>query len=92
MDNSVLVVGVLMVTVLLRVAIVIAAIWFLIPRRRWCPHCSEETAALESPRGLVLARVERRWCLACGWVGLSKRLGAGAHADLLPRSPAGRFS
>jgi hypothetical protein len=72
-DNSVLVVGVLMTTVLLRVALVAVAVWFLIPRRRLCPHCAEETAALESPRMLTVAQVQRRWCLSCGWVGLSRR-------------------
>ena len=87
MDNSGLVVGVLMATVLLRVALVLGAVWWLIPRRRRCPHCAEETTALAYPRGLTLVGVQYRWCMACGWSGLSKRLSPGPHVGAaLPSS------
>ena len=88
MDNSGLIVGVLMVTVLLRVVLVLGAVWWLIPRRARCPHCAQETSALAYPRGLGLVGVQYRWCMACGWTGLSKRLTGAPRAGAASRSSA----
>jgi hypothetical protein len=88
-DNSALVVGVLMATVLLRVVLVLGAVWWLIPRRARCPHCADETAAVTCPRTLTLLGLQHRWCMACGWTGLSKRLTHASRAEVSARSSAG---
>lgn len=87
-DQSGIMVGVLMATVLLRVALVAAAVWWIIPRRARCPHCGHETAALISPRGLALVGLTRRWCWSCGWTGLSKALRSTPLAGTAARSEA----
>lgn len=74
MTAETLTVLVLFATVALRVALVLLVIWLLVPRRRRCPACGEETAALVTGRILTLLRFEKRWCLECGWWGLSKLL------------------
>lgn len=71
-------------TVALRVGLVALVMWVLVPRRRHCAACGRETAALVSPRALSLLRLERRWCLACGWWGFSKRVPLSVPA---PRRP-----
>lgn len=73
MDLSSFVVLVLLATVGLRLALVAAVVWLLVPRRRQCPQCATATLPLVSPRAMRIARLERRWCLACSWVGISKR-------------------
>lgn len=72
MDNSVLVVAVLMATVLLRLALVLGVIWLLVPRRRHCPRCGDDELTRVRSRLARLLHLERRWCLACGWEGVSK--------------------
>lgn len=73
MDNSWLVVAVLFATVLLRIALVLGIIWLLIPPRRRCPRCAEDGLSAVASRAARLLGLEWRWCLACGWQGLSKR-------------------
>jgi hypothetical protein len=70
-----LVVVVLLATVLLRVAIVTAVVYLLLPQGALCPHCNVETVAVKN---VVLDRLvpvlQRRWCLECGWNGVVRRL------------------
>jgi len=70
-----LVVVVLLVTVLLRVAIVTAVVYLLLPLGALCPHCNLEMVAI---RNRVLDRLvpvlQRRWCLDCGWNGVVRRV------------------
>lgn len=73
MDPSTLVVLVLFSTVLLRVALVLLVVWLLVPRRRYCPHCGETTDGVVTPALPRWLRLERRWCMACGWAGLARR-------------------
>ena len=70
-----LVVVVLLVTVAMRVAIVTAVTYLLLPRGPLCPHCGIEMAALEN-RFLDhwLPALQRRWCLECGWDGVVRRV------------------
>ncbi|HYL54207.1 MAG TPA: hypothetical protein VEU73_01380 [Gemmatimonadales bacterium] len=70
-----LVVVVLLVTVAMRVAIVAAVTYLLLPRGAQCPHCGIEMAALEN-RLLDhwLPALQRRWCLECGWDGVVRRV------------------
>lgn len=72
MDQSILVVAVLMATVLLRVALVVGVVWLLVPRRRQCPRCGGADLSRVASRLARLAYLERRWCLTCGWEGVSK--------------------
>ncbi len=69
-----LVVAVLLVTVLLRFALVAVLTYVLLPRGPTCPHCA---AQLTMIRNTFLQRVvpllERRWCLECGWQGVVRR-------------------
>src|SRR6266566_2594709 len=62
-----LVVVVLLATVLLRVAIVTAVVYLLLPQGALCPHCNVEMVAV---RNRVLDRLvpvlQRRWCVECG--------------------------
>jgi hypothetical protein len=85
-----LVVVVLLATVLLRVAIVTAVVFLLLPQGALCPHCNLEMIAV---RNRLLDRLvpalQRRWCLECGWNGVVRRVrSAGARAR--PRRPAPR--
>src|SRR5256886_14077300 len=93
-----LVVVVLLVTVLLRVAIVTAVVYLLLPQGALCPHCNLEMVAI---RNRVLDRLvpvlQRRWCLECGWNGVVRRVrvtgargsGLGARDRLpAPRPPS----
>ena len=87
MDQSSLTVFVLFSTVALRLAIVLGAVWLFVPRRRTCPHCGETTARLLGPRLAAFLKLERRFCLECGWSGISKRDRRSAVADGRPRIP-----
>lgn len=73
MDPSVLVVLFLFSTVVLRVALVLLVVWLLLPRRLRCPHCGEATDGVVTPALARWLRLERRWCMACGWTGIAKR-------------------
>src|SRR5215467_3975349 len=87
MDNSVLIVLFLLSTVLLRLGLVLLVVWLLIPRRVHCPHCGEPTASLVGPWVARLLRIERRWCMECGWSGVAKRMfrpGANQSSPTIP--------
>ena len=73
--SSMLVVVVLLVTVALRVAIVTAVVYLLLPRGPLCPHCGIEMVPLRN-RFLdrLLPALQRRWCLDCGWDGVVRRV------------------
>lgn len=83
-----LVVVVLLATVLLRVAIVTAVVYLLLPQGALCPHCNVEMVAI---RNRVLDRLvpvlQRRWCLECGWNGIVRRV---RSTRARTRSPAPR--
>src|SRR5205823_14634808 len=85
-----LVVVVLLATVLLRVAIVTAVVYLLLPQGALCPHCNVKMVAV---RNRVLDRLvpvlQRRWCLECGWNGVVRRVGS-AHARTPKRPRAAR--
>src|ERR1051326_2500990 len=70
---SLIIVAVLFGTVLLRLFLVALVVWLLIPRRRTCPHCSEVTVPIREPDFLRFLLLERRWCMGCGWNGVSRR-------------------
>ena len=72
-DFSVVTFIVLLAAVAIRVALVLFVVWWLIPARRRCPHCGELTATLVTHRGIRRIRLERRWCLTCGWEGIARR-------------------
>ena len=69
-----LVVGVLLITVLLRFSLVAVLTYVLLPRGPVCPHCA---AHLTLIRNTLLRRllplIEHRWCLECGWHGIVRR-------------------
>src|SRR5256885_3379174 len=71
-----LVVVVLLATVLLRVAIVTAVVYLLLPQGPLCPHCNFEMVAIRN-RALdrLVPALQRRWCLECGWNGVVRRVG-----------------
>lgn len=90
MENSALIVAVLLATVLLRVVLVLGLVWLLVPARRSCPRCGAGASDLACVRSRLarLLRLERRWCLACGWEGVSKPLVA---IPLETQVPTGRL-
>ncbi len=70
-----LVVLVLLVTVVMRLAIVTAVAYLLLPRGPSCPHCGLEMAALRNRFfDRLLPALQRRWCLECGWDGVVRRV------------------
>src|SRR5205814_8482936 len=89
-----LVVLVLLVTVVMRVAIVTAVVYLLLPRGPLCPHCGIEMVPLRN-RFLdrLLPALQRRWCLECGWDGVVRRVratggrGPGRGTRNPPRAP-----
>jgi hypothetical protein len=80
-----LVVLVLLVTVVMRLAIVTAVVYLLLPRGPVCPHCGLEMAAVRNRffDGLLPA-LQRRWCLKCGWDGLVRRVRSAPTRARLP--------
>lgn len=50
-----------------------------LPRTACCPHCTRDTAQLRARGGapgralLRYLRLQRRWCINCGWVGITRR-------------------
>lgn len=77
-----LVVLVLLVTVVMRLAIITAVAYLLLQRGPRCPHCGIEMAAVRN-RFLdrLLPVLERRWCLECGWDGVVRRVRGRPHSD-----------
>src|SRR5437762_4501176 len=77
-----LVVLVLLVTVAMRVAIVTAVVYLLLPRGPLCPHCAIEMVPLRN-RFLdrLLPVLQRRWCLECGWDGVVRRVRGSPDQD-----------
>lgn len=70
-----LVVLVLLATVLLRVAIVTAVAYLLLPQGPLCPHCNAEMMAIRNRFfDRLLPALQRRWCLDCGWNGIVRRV------------------
>src|SRR5437667_3802230 len=86
--DSMLVVLVLLVTVAMRVAIVTAVVYLLLPRGPLCPHCATE---MVPPRNRFFDRLlpvlHPRWCLECRWDGVRRRVrGSPEHSiDLMSR-------
>jgi len=73
--DSMLVVLVLLVTVAMRVAIVTAVVYLLLPRGPLCPHCAIEMVPLRNRFfDRLLPALQRRWCLECGWDGVVRRV------------------
>src|SRR5213592_2547072 len=73
--DSMLVVLVLLVTVAMRVAIVTAVVYLLLPRGPLCPHCAVEMVPLRNRFfDRLLPALQRRWCLECGWDGVVRRV------------------
>jgi hypothetical protein len=72
MEDSGLVAAVLLATVLLRLVLVAGVTWLLVPARHACPRCGDDQLARVTSHLAGLVRLERRWCLACGWQGVSK--------------------
>ena len=65
---------VLFATVLLRFAIVLAVVYFILPATRICPHCASDLTLIRHPvMRRLLPVLEHRWCLGCGWNGLVRR-------------------
>jgi len=72
---SMLVVVVLLTTVLLRVVIVTAVVYLLLPQGPLCPHCRVDMVAIKNRFfHHLMPRLERRWCLECGWNGVVRRV------------------
>ena len=69
-----LIVVVLFATVLMRFAIVLAAVYLILPATRVCPHCAGDLTLIQhAVLRRLIPRVEHRWCLSCGWSGLVRR-------------------
>ena len=72
-----LIVVVLLCTVVLRLAIVAAVIYRLLPPGPLCPHCRVEMVSIRNRLfDRLLPAVQRRWCLECGWNGIVRRIRA----------------
>jgi hypothetical protein len=84
-----LIVIVLLITVLMRVAIVTAVVYLLLPAGPLCPHCKVEMVPIRNRLfDRLLRALQRRWCLECGWNGLVRRSRAAPTRSLAPgRTP-----
>jgi hypothetical protein len=72
-----LVVVVLLATVVMRVAIVAAVTYLLLPQGPLCPHCRAEMVPIRNRFfDRLLPALQRRWCLECGWNGIVRRVRA----------------
>ena len=70
-----LVVLVLLATVLLRVAIITAVAYLLLPCGPVCPHCKMDMLAIRNRFfDLLVPALQRRWCVECGWNGIVRRI------------------
>ena len=79
-----LIVVVLLITVLMRFAIVTAAVYLLLPAGPLCPHCKIDMVPIRNRFfDRLLPALQRRWCLSCGWNGVVRRVRS-------VRKPSGR--
>ncbi len=70
-----LVVFVLLATVLMRIAIIAAVTFLLLPQGPLCPHCHVDMMPIRNRFfDRLLPALQRRWCLECGWNGIVRRL------------------
>jgi hypothetical protein len=70
-----LIVVVLLVTVLMRFAIITAVVYLVLPAGPLCPHCKIEMVSIRNRFfDRLLPALQRRWCLECGWNGLVRRV------------------
>jgi len=70
-----LIVVVLLVTVLMRFAIVTAVVYLLLPAGPLCPHCKIDMVPIRNRFfDRLLPALQRRWCLSCGWNGVVRRV------------------
>jgi hypothetical protein len=64
-----------------------------LPRTTTCPRCTRDTALLRarggSPGRLLLRalRLQRRWCINCGWLGITRRTAATVTLTASERAP-----
>src|SRR3989442_7763587 len=80
-----LVVAVLLTTVLMRVAIIGAVAYLLLPQGSLCPHCGVEMVAIRNRFfDRLLPALQRRWCLECCWNGVLLRGCSGPGRDYSP--------
>jgi len=81
-----LIVIVLLVTVLMRFAIVTAVVYLVLPAGSLCPHCKTDMVPIRN-RFLdrLLPVLQRRWCLECGWNGVVRRIKAVPKRTDAPR-------
>jgi ribosomal protein S27AE len=83
-----LIVLVLFMTVLLRAGIVVAVVYLMLPKTRACPRCGDELVLMHHSflRRLV-PPLEHRWCLRCGWTGVTRRAaGAAPQSRVIKRA------
>jgi hypothetical protein len=81
-----LIVVVLLSTVVLRLAIVVAVIYRLLPRGPLCPRCHVEMVPIRNRFfDRFLPALQRRWCLDCGWNGIVRRIRAAPTRFRTPR-------
>lgn len=84
-----LIVAVLLFTVLLRLVVVAAVVYLLLPAGPLCPHCKVEMVSIRNRLFDVLIPVlQRRWCMDCGWNGIVRRIrGASKRTRTARRTP-----
>ena len=81
-----LIVGVLLFTVLLRIVIVAAVAYLILPLGPLCPHCKVEMVPLRNRFfDRLFPLLQRRWCLDCGWNGIVRRARAAPRRAGRPR-------
>jgi len=82
-----LIVLVLLATVLMRIAIVTAVVYLLLPQGSLCPHCRVEMMPIRNRLlDRLLPALQRRWCLECGWNGIVR----GGRSRAAPTRAAAR--
>jgi len=70
-----LIVAVLLFTVLLRFIIITAVVYLLLPAGPLCPHCKVDMLSVRNRFiDTFLPMLQRRWCMECGWNGLTRRI------------------
>ena len=70
-----LIVAVLLFTVLMRFAIILAVAYLLLPAGPLCPHCKTDMVPIRNRFfDRWMRALERRWCLECGWNGVVRRV------------------